>query len=163
MARDKPKGDAKPTDTKKVYGEEEKSAFRGWLKKPRGRPKGSTKGRKSTSRPDSNSNSQITGKRVRGGSRTKVTKFWMATTTWASELPPSERAASAKEQLPNVARTRKQASLAGTSSLMMKMLSNTKTAIEAKTKISVWKSFRRVFNCTKRKVLMRRIIKKISM
>ena len=71
MARDKPKGDAKPTDTKKVYGEEEKSAFRGWLKKPRGRPKGSTKGRKSTSRPDSNSNSQITGKRVRGGSKSK--------------------------------------------------------------------------------------------
>ena len=68
-----PKGDAKPTDTKKVYDEEEKSAFHGWFKKPVGRPKGSTKTKtKTKTKSTSNSNSQTTsGTRVRGGSKSK--------------------------------------------------------------------------------------------
>lgn len=69
MAKDMPKGEAKPTDTKKVYDEEDRNAFRGWFKKPVGRPKGSTK---SKTKSTSNSNSQTTsGKRVRGGSKSK--------------------------------------------------------------------------------------------
>ena len=79
MATNTPRGTAKPTDMAKIYSDKEKTAFRGWLKNPVGRPKGSTT-KRSTKNAGSNKRGPPDpppaapakkGRRIRGGAGSK--------------------------------------------------------------------------------------------